>query len=269
MKVEAVRYWNSKARKNESEARDAILSGFRGEREFDVAGRIDAGHLVLPFISRRDTVIDVGCGIGRLMKWVAPHCSKLVGLDVSEEMLKRAKRRLSGFSGFQNISLRKLGRSLRFPIANSFADFVYFYHVSEHMDREDAFTILGEIRRCLKPSGHALIEYSLITHSDNQSEFLHWAKEGDADGVRSRFYTEQEAAMLLEMAELHPQVRLYIPGEFTVVVSKKDARVLGEMPLMELFSETNGSARFHEGRGSACARRWKALLRPHRRGRTG
>jgi ubiquinone/menaquinone biosynthesis C-methylase UbiE len=231
MRREAVKYWNTIAHGGDGDARDAVLAGFRSERSFDEAGREDAAHLVLPFVSATDTVMEVGCGLGRILKWVAPMCRRAIGLDVSSEMLAKARARLGGIP---NITLKRLPLTLQIPLPSQSIDFAYFYHVSEHMDREDAFTVLTETRRCLRTSGKALVQFSLISHPDNQREFIKWARAGDPEGVRSRFYTETEAAALLEMVKLFPQMRFYIPGEFAVLVVKKDKRELGQMPLVKL-----------------------------------
>lgn len=231
MRKQSIAYWDAIAASSYEEARDAVLCGFRTERAFDEAGRQDASHLILPFVSQQDTVLDVGCGLGRLLKWAAPACETAVGLDVSAEMLKKARSRLHGC---KNVRLKRLPVTLRFPIPSSSIDFAYFYHVSEHVEREDAFKILSEIRRCLRRSGRALVQFSLLDYSDNQREFIKWARYGDEEGVRSRFYTESEISALLEMVQLFPQIRLFVPGEFVVVVTRHDSRVLGEMPLVPL-----------------------------------
>jgi SAM-dependent methyltransferase len=231
MKEIARQYWDEIAKRSAADARDAVLCGFRSEADFDAAGRDDARSLILPFLSADSVVLDVGCGVGRLAKWVSPHCRRLIALDISKEMLGRARVRLASSS---NVTFRKLALNLRFPVPDRWVDFAYFYHVSEHMEREDAFRILSEIRRCLRTSGSALVQFSLITHADNQVEFRRWARAGDEEGVRSRFYTEEEASSLLGMANLHPQIRFYIPGEFAVVVTKRDNRALGAMPMVTL-----------------------------------
>ena len=102
------------------------------------------------------------------------------------------------------------------------------------LEREDTFTLLAETRRCLRPSGTALVQFSLLDHPANQAEFLQWVEKGDTKGVRARYYSEPEILTLLRMLKLYPQIRLYIPGEFVVVVTKQDGRALGNMPLVPL-----------------------------------
>jgi SAM-dependent methyltransferase len=149
MRKEAVRYWEEIAGQNLAAVRNAMLAGFGSERAFDQSGRVDARHLLLPFISGNDTVLDVGCGIGRLLKWVAPRCRGAIGLDVSRGLLRIARRRLAGIP---NVHFQRLPRSLAFPIGSGAIDFAYYYHVSMHVDREDNLRILREIRRCLRPA---------------------------------------------------------------------------------------------------------------------
>ncbi len=231
MKKRSVEYWDAIASKSGADARDAVLIGFRSERAFDDAGREDASHLLLPFVGAKDSVLDVGCGLGRLLKWVAPACRSAIGVDISKEMLARARVRLESR---QNVELRLVPVSLQIPVAGRSIDFAYFYHVSEHLEREDAYRILQEIRRCLRPNGRALVQFSLLEHPDNQKEFRTWAREGDEEGVRSRFYSEAEIGTLLQMVGFYPQIRLYIPGELAVIVTKTDGRSLGAMPLVRL-----------------------------------
>ncbi len=233
MREAGLRYWDEMAKKPSS-ARDAILAGYVRESEFDESGRIDARSLILPHIKHGDRVVDVGCGIGRIAKWVAPHCRDLLALDISEGMLSLAAKRLHAQD---NLQFAHIPLSLKLPVRSRSVDFVYLYHVFEHLEREDAFRILCQIRRILKPAGSALLQFSLLDNVDNQQEFLRWSNDGDEEGVRSRFYTEREIELLLGMSSLHPQFRHYVPGEFVVVAVKEDERVLGEMPLLRLRAD--------------------------------
>lgn len=233
MRKEAVAYWDSVAARSEADAQDAVLAGFRTKREFDDSGRVDAAHLVLPFVSSSDAVLDLGCGLGRLTKWTSPACRDVLAVDISTEMLRRARVNLAGF---KNVRFRRLPRSLRIPTPDRSIDFLLYYHVSEHLEREDNLKILKEIKRCLRRTGRALVEMSLYDHPDNRREFLKWARLGSDEGVgvRSRFYTEEEARMMLSLAGLHPQLRLYVPGKFVVVVTPRGQDLLGAMPLVRI-----------------------------------
>jgi SAM-dependent methyltransferase len=217
------------ARATDRVTRDAILIGYLNETEFDQSGREDARHLVLPYIRPSDAVLDVGCGVGRILRWVHPYCKEAVGLDISRSMLRKARTRMSKAT---NVRFEVIPPSLRLPVKTSTIDFAYLYHVSEHLSREDTYSMLLEIRRCLRRRGAALVEFALIDHRSNQREFKKWARLGDPDDVRGRFYTEQEVHTLLMMASLNPQLRLYIPGEFVVIVTPRSNRRQGFMPLV-------------------------------------
>lgn len=222
-----VEYWDAAGRADDADTRDAILAGHRGQAEFDLAGREDAERLLLPFVSAQSRVLDVGCGMGRLLNWVAPHCAEAVGIDISREMIRKARTYLRRHP---NVSLKVLRRTLALPFQNGAFDFIYFYHVSEHLEREEAFRLLSEMKRCLRSRGCALVQFGLIDHPDNQAEFRRWSKTPDPEGVRSRFYTEEEIRILLDQLRLYPEMRIYVPGEFVVIVSKKKRTRLGQMP---------------------------------------
>jgi SAM-dependent methyltransferase len=74
---------------------EAILCGL-SEQEFWKTGEQDASRL-LRFIDDSSVVLDVGCGISRVMKFIAPNCREIIGVDTSSLILRRAKRELTNF----------------------------------------------------------------------------------------------------------------------------------------------------------------------------
>src|SRR5262252_435064 len=48
-------------------------------------------------IRKDDVVLEIGCGIGRVGKLVAPLCRKWIGCDVASNMLSLAAERLKAF----------------------------------------------------------------------------------------------------------------------------------------------------------------------------
>ena len=56
---------------------------------------------------RKDLVLDLGCGTGLLIDYVAPKVNHLVGLDIAEKALKMASERSRRLRIKQNVSLIK------------------------------------------------------------------------------------------------------------------------------------------------------------------
>ena len=89
-------------------------------------------------------VLELGCGTGEFTRRVAPAGPSLVALDLSAELLARARARVLDGARF----VRGNAEALPFP-AGAF-DVVYGCSVLHHLDLEMA---LGEVRRVLGPGG--------------------------------------------------------------------------------------------------------------------
>lgn len=74
-------------------SRDFYEKGYAGKRERE---------LLRPFLHTKHVVLDLACGTGRLLPFIAKSCSEVVGLDISGGMLAVSKRKSRGF---QNIHL--------------------------------------------------------------------------------------------------------------------------------------------------------------------
>ena len=84
---------------------------------------------------------------------------------------------------------------------------------------------------------------------------MHWARQRGPAELAASYFTESEAAIFLELAKLHPQLRLFIPGEFVAVVAKRDGRALGEMPRVLLHTEQGRRPAQRCGRSRHLAKR--------------
>jgi ubiquinone/menaquinone biosynthesis C-methylase UbiE len=123
---------------------------------FDASGRRQAEDLLCPRIRRTDVVMDLGCGIGRVARYVAPCCRSLWAVDASERMLSLARERLEGLP---NIDFAR-SEGTRIPsIDSSSVDFVYSILTLQHLEREDAFLLLRDVYRVLRPGGSAFFTF--------------------------------------------------------------------------------------------------------------
>lgn len=95
--------------------------------------------------------LEIGCGPGRLMKPLARHFGEIHGVDVSPEMVERARAKLADVP-HAHVHVSP-GAALPMFSSESF-DFVYSYAVFQHIPgREVVYSYLREARRVLKTGG--------------------------------------------------------------------------------------------------------------------
>ena len=99
-----------------------------------------------------EAVLDFGCGSGRLSYWIAPRVKKVVGLEVTPEMIDLAKQN----RGAENVEF-VLYDGNRFPdMANSF-DVILSVGVLQIMEGENLTKVISALSRYLEPAGRFLI----------------------------------------------------------------------------------------------------------------
>jgi 2-polyprenyl-3-methyl-5-hydroxy-6-metoxy-1,4-benzoquinol methylase len=177
---------------------EAILRGVGSEREFWASGKKDASKLYR-FIDDKSIVLDVGCGIGRVMKFMAPCSREIHGVDTSALILRRAKQELNGLVNchFHRCDFRKCG----IFSGNSF-DFIYSFYTLQHMEKEDAYLCLKRMQLLLKKTGFLYLQFPDFTSDHYFSLFEEYAKSGSKYGSRVRFYTKPEIERLFKGARI-------------------------------------------------------------------
>jgi ubiquinone/menaquinone biosynthesis C-methylase UbiE len=104
-----------------------------------------------PARARQRRALEIGCGPGRLMKPMAHHFGELHGVDISDEMVHRARLTLADIP---HAHAHHAPRSNLEAFADDSFDFVYSYAVFQHIpSREVVFGYLEESWRVLKPGG--------------------------------------------------------------------------------------------------------------------
>jgi ubiquinone/menaquinone biosynthesis C-methylase UbiE len=97
-----------------------------------------------------DRVLELGCGVGRIGRELAPHIAYWEGADISANMLKVARERLAGFD---NVGLTELTCSDLKSLPDASFDKAYSIAVFIHMDKEDFYLYLEDLARVVKPGG--------------------------------------------------------------------------------------------------------------------
>jgi SAM-dependent methyltransferase len=119
-------------------------------------------------------VLDIGCGIGRVLKPLAKHFHALVGIDVSPTMIAQSKAWLSEYPHVTTFETS--GMDLRELQDQSF-NLVYSYVAFQHMPRPVLEQYLAEINRVLTPEGYLALQLPIGPYSDVPIE--------DTIGIRS------------------------------------------------------------------------------------
>ncbi|NMC52654.1 MAG: class I SAM-dependent methyltransferase [Chloroflexi bacterium] len=111
-------------------------------------------------VSRKDRVLEIGCGTGLVTLGVAPHVKQIEGVDIAPQMIAIAQRKAAQ-QGVKNVQFQVYdGYAL--PYEDASFDAVLLFNIL-HIVKEP-HTPLREARRLLKPGG------SLITATDCYAE---------------------------------------------------------------------------------------------------
>ena len=116
------------------------------------SGVADVERLVLRGVElgRGAAVLEIGCGMGRLLRPFVERASRVIGLDISREMIARARQSLPAVP---QLELYATDGSLR-PVADATVDFVYSFIVFQHIPVKAAICrYLREAGRVLRRGG--------------------------------------------------------------------------------------------------------------------
>lgn len=183
--------WDKRAR---DDARFYIATSVEGsEQAFDASGRNDVAHFFdgLDHLLHGDQVVlDIGCGIGRMDRHVAPRVGRLVGIDVSGEMVARARARLADLANVEFVEGD--GTTLR-PLADATFGLAFSHIVFQHLPRFVARGYFREVHRVLRPGGEFVLQMPEAAPGAP-------ADPPDDDTFEMRFWREADLRADLEAA---------------------------------------------------------------------
>jgi ubiquinone/menaquinone biosynthesis C-methylase UbiE len=160
------------------------------------------------------TIIDVGCGAGDTVRWLASQGARVIGLD-SPEML--AKARLVPPWGAEEYAE---GVAQQLPFADESADAILFQASFHHVPAEAMTAAAQDCRRVLKNGGRAIFvepvyragAYTEITRLVGDEEeiqkkayatIVSMAESGMTMEKEEFFYLERSFADYIHLLELH------------------------------------------------------------------
>lgn len=131
--------------------------------EFHAFGIIEREMLRFFGLETDHTLVDVGCGSGRLaIPLSRDHAGGYLGTDLVEDLLDHARSHCARPDWrFEAVD------GLTIPAAKETADMVCFFSVLTHLLHEQSFLYLEEARRVLKPGGRivfSFLEFAIPEH---------------------------------------------------------------------------------------------------------
>lgn len=134
-------------------------------------------------IPRFENALDIGCGTGGNMAYLANFCDKITGIDLSEIAVKlgREKRPSCNFIHGDANNLDSFFESEAF-------DLVTIFNVLYHKWISGEVVMLQKIHSVLKPHGYLFI---------TEPAFMHLWREHDIIDMGKKRYTENEIKLLL------------------------------------------------------------------------
>jgi SAM-dependent methyltransferase len=216
-------FWNRQA--SSAEAAISAVDGSQSEDVVQHTGRWSAAQVRAALnIGTDDEVLELGCGIGRIGRELAPHCRFWTGVDISENMIEYAGERMAHLD---NIAFHRLERTSLEMLDSNSVDKAYSIAVFCHMDKEDLYLYMQELNRVVRPGGAIFVETWNLAHPIGWRRWAYeplvWSRADHAqrkDVARNQFCTAEEFELYVSHAGFEPLANFNASQSVQVVAGK-------------------------------------------------
>lgn len=150
---------------------------------FEAVGQLECALLFQYGLQKDHTVIDVGCGSGRLAFQLRNYLDgKYIGIDIVKDLFKYAE---SICERPDWIFYEAPGLSI--PEQDNYADFICFFSVFTHLLHEESYKYLEEAARVIKPDGKIIISFLEFKIPSHWNIFKQILADNRPDKVLNQF----------------------------------------------------------------------------------
>lgn len=143
-------------------------------------------------------LIDLGCGLGSFVNLNHRYFQRIIAVDFSQSILKRAKAR---YPHLKHVEWQQQDIAAAWHTLKNTADVVACFNVVTSPDDKICHAIWTSISRIVKKGGHALVglpslesERMVVKTVDKQHKRLTTDRLVDRDGIVQRFYLRADLA---------------------------------------------------------------------------
>lgn len=146
-----------------------------GLGDFDLIGRMEVTVLEEAGLRPGHTLVDFGCGSGRLAVQIVPRlgAGQYIGLDVAQELLDRGASLIGRTHPSTSCQVRWIQtEATTYPLGDRSADMICAFSVFTHLEHEDAYRYLVDARRVIRPGGAFVFSCLPLDHQAARDIFL-------------------------------------------------------------------------------------------------
>jgi len=200
-------------------------------------------------IPKNNSVLELGCGTGRVLVPLAKHCAKIYGVDYSQEMVDSCVRKMAGV---QNVRTA-VGDITNLDLKEKFDFVIAPYRVMQALRTDlEVDNFLKVIKKHMTPNAKCILNVFNPSKPKDEmfktwarpDEFIDWEKQMP-DGTRivhSELYDRVDAANMVVHANLiyrkyrgkklieeftqKISMKVFSPDEFTLLIESHGFKIL-------------------------------------------
>jgi len=174
--------WDLRAKKN---AEKYIACGWHDDpKKFNWSGLETTQYLLGDIWEavEHGKVLEIGCGTGRILKFLSYLFDEAHGVDVSEEMIRKGREEMRGLD---NVKLHVIDGQTFAGLDDECFDVILEFAVFQHIPKKKYVkSLLREAYRVLKPSGLMKFQVQAVIRSTDELGTWHGARWPLSEYVR-------------------------------------------------------------------------------------
>ncbi len=199
---------------------DVATVDFLATGEADVSSLLAAAASIAGHAIAVNSVLDFGCGVGRLTLPFARRATAVTACDISPTMLEHARRNADE-AGLRNVAY--ISDEELFALRDGQFDLVCSLLVLQYVPRSVGYAIIRTLLRLLAPGGFGILHLTLAPPGESLRQLTRMTRD------RSRFHRRSPQ---LEQEEWSPdRMRVYAYDELVVAreIEAAGSRVLARL----------------------------------------